>query len=267
MMFEPFHPRLVEDYRDYSLFQYLRPQAEDPALRELVGRLLAGTIRHPWIDRQVDTLLPRHRVIKDVRACLLLGWIHEQFPEVPILFVIRHPCAVVASRMRLRWDTDADIEPLLAQPLLVEDHLRPHLDTIRGASTDAEKHAIIWCIHHLVPLRQFREGGMRVIFYEELCRQPEREIGLAFDALGRRPGPRSLRAARRASMTAVADSAVVRGTDPTRGWRRYLGESEVERVAGIVEAFDLGGLYRSGAPEVAELSRLRGASPRAQDGR
>jgi hypothetical protein len=257
ILFEPFHPELVEAYRDYSLFQYLRPDADDADLERFVRLLVAGRLRHPWIDRQVNTLRPRGRVLKDVRACLLLGWLHRHFPEVPILFLVRHPCAVVASRMRLGWATDGDIDPLLAQPDLVEDHLADHLDTIRGASSDEEKHAVIWCIHHLVPLRQFGEGGLRLVFYEELCRDPEGELALAFEALGRRPGARALKAARRPSMTAVSSSAVVGGADPTRGWRKFLGNAGVERVLGVVEAFGLSGLYQDGMPQTAEVIRLR----------
>lgn len=257
ILFEPFHPELVDAYRGYSLFQYLRPDADDPELERFVRLLLAGRLRHPWIDRQVNTLRPRGRVLKDVRACLLLGWLRRRFPEVPILFLVRHPCAVVASRMRLGWATDGDIDPLLEQPDLVEDYLADHLDAIRAASSDEEKHAIIWCVHHLVPLRQFGKGGVRLVFYEELCRDPAAELALAFEALGRRPGARALKAARRPSMTAVSESAVVGGTDPTRGWRRSLGDAGVERVLGVVEAFGLGGLYRDGAPQPAVVSRLR----------
>ena len=62
--------------------------------------------------------------------------------------------------MELGWDTDSDIEPFLSQPDLVEDHLRDHLDIIQTANTDEEKHAIIWCVSNLVPLKQFITGEL-----------------------------------------------------------------------------------------------------------
>jgi hypothetical protein len=261
VLFEPFHAERVEDLRGYPRFLYRRPEQDDPRLEAFARRVLSGRIRDPWVDSQVDVLFPHRRVVKEIRACLFLRWLADRFPQVPVLLVIRHPCAVVASRLRLRWDTDRDLQPFLEQDFLVADHLREHLDTIRSASTDVEKHAVVWCVHHLVPLRQFRDGGLRVIFYEELCRDPAAELAGVFEVLGRRPGPRALRAARRFSMTAVAGSAVVTGDDPVAAWRRHLRNAQIAEVLGIVEAFGLGDLYAGSHPRPQAVAHLRGRGP------
>jgi hypothetical protein len=85
-MFELFHAELVRDFAQFNYFQYMLPQQDDTALINYVRRVLSGQIRQPWIDRQVDTLLPRWRLIKEIRACLFLCWIHNRFPQVQVVF-------------------------------------------------------------------------------------------------------------------------------------------------------------------------------------
>lgn len=264
IMFEPFQPEKVEEFRGYPRFLYRRPGDEDGRLEAFAARVLRGQIRDPWIDRQIDVLAPRYRVIKDIRACLFLRWLHERFPQVPILFIVRHPCAVVASRLRLGWDTDRDLQPFLEQDSLVEDHLRDHLSVMRTASTDEEKHALVWCISNLVPLRQFREGGMHLIFYEELCRRPQQELEIAFAALDRRPGERVLQTVAQASATSVGQSAVVTGEDPVFSWRRDLRRDQIDRVLAIVDQLGLGELYADGFSRPEAVGWLRSTRDRRE---
>jgi len=245
IMFEPFHPELVADFARFNYFQYMRPDQQDAALREFTARVLSGRIRHPWIDRQVETLFPQWRIIKDVRTCLFLRWIHEQFPKVPKVFIIRHPCAVLASVTRLHWRPDRDLERMLVQKPLIDDFLGEKLAVIRRAGSAAEKHAIVWCISNLVPLIQFRDAPLHVVFYENLCRSPEAEIPKLFQAIGRPFDASVYRYARRPSTTTRQQSAVVRGRDPVTDWRQELPGDTIDKVLGIVEEFGLGQLYGS----------------------
>jgi hypothetical protein len=258
MMFEPFHAGQVEQFRDYHYFHYMRPDDVDARLLAFSTSVLTGRIRHPWIDRHVEVLRPRWRLVKEIRACLFLRWLHEQFPEIPILFIVRHPCAVVASRLQLGWATDSDIEPFLNQPRLVDDHLGELLPLLRGATTDEEKHAIIWCVSNLVPLRQFTGAGLELIFYEELCRRPETEIVRVFDALGQRPGSGVFRSAYRPSTTTRGRSAVVRGGDPVTSWREHLSTDQISRIMDVVGRFGLDHLYPGADPMPA--AGLRGGA-------
>jgi hypothetical protein len=260
MMFEPFQSRQVEEYAGFEYFQYMRPEETNEPLLAFSRKVLTGRIRHRWIDRHVEVLSPDFRLIKEIRACLFLRWLHQNFPEVPILFLVRHPCAVVASRLQLNWDTDSDIQPFLSQPRLVDDHLQQHLPWIRSVSTEEEKHAIIWCVSNLVPLRQFSDAGLEVVFYEELCRSPNEAISRLFKALGQTPGRRAFRAANRASTTARGFSAVVTGDDPVTRWRDKLTADQIDRILAVVDRFGLGYLYESDEPKPGALDRVRRTS-------
>ena len=244
VMFEPFHPDLVPEYAAFNYFQYMRPFEDDDQLLEFAEKVLTGRLKNRWVDRQVGTLRPRWRIIKEIRACLLLRWLHERFPQVGILFIIRDPRAVVCSRMQLGWATDDDISPLLRQPKLVEDHLSPWLQVIEGANTDEEKHAVVWGVHNALVLRQFQDSSLPVVFFEDMTRRPRDVIPRIFGYLGVEPSDAVYKASRRPSMTSRSSSGAVRGGNPVDGWRKHLSDEQVERIMDIVERLGLGGLFR-----------------------
>jgi hypothetical protein len=140
-------------------FQYLRPREEHAALNSFCQRLFRGEIRDSWIDSEIRCLRPRFRLIKEIRATLFLGWLHEQFPDVQMMLLFRHHCAVVASRVSLDWATDGDLDSFFAQPALRERIPMEELQRIRTEGSDVEKHAAIWCVSYLVRLRWFAVGG------------------------------------------------------------------------------------------------------------
>ncbi|MGH7544424.1 MAG: sulfotransferase [Gemmatimonadota bacterium] len=250
IMFEPFHRDFIEAYRDFHYFHYARPAESDERLLSYCQTVFSGSIRHPWIDSGVGHLFPKYRVVKEIRANLFLRWIRERFPGLPILFLVRHPCAVVLSRMRSDWATDLDIAPFLAQEKLIEDHLKDRLDLIRGARRVEEKHAIVWCVSNLVPLAQFEPGELDVVFYERLCTQPEPEIRRIIQILNKEPFEaeeaklgRALRRIDVPSGTTLRSSAVVTGEDPVGRWRKHLSRDQIANILAVVEAFGLGHLY------------------------
>jgi hypothetical protein len=252
VMFEPFQPRKVAAYGGYEYFHYARPHEDDDALEAYCRAVFSGRIRHPWIDREVACLRPQMRLVKEIRANLILKWISLRFPEVRRLLVMRHPCAVVESRMRLRWATDSDIASFLAQPTLVTDFLADKLDLIASTTTDEGKHAIVWCISNLVPLRQFASGGLPLVFYEDLCLRPERELPRVLTALGLSADDGiSLDSFDRPSSTTTATSGILSRRRSLQEWQDRLGTRRIDNVLRVVQAFGLADLYdAAGSPRV-----------------
>jgi hypothetical protein len=242
-MFEPFNPVLVPEYQKFNYFQYFRPGDTDEECHAYATKIFSGNIRNRWIDRYNEKVFPKYRLIKEIRANLLLKWLHDHFPQVPILFLMRHPCAVVSSRLELGWATDRDIDHFLNQPKLVKDFLGDKLDLILNAETDEEKHAIIWSVTNLVPLKQFQNGEINMVYYEDLCLQPDRTLALAFASINHpyhSPGHEKIS---QPSQTAQATSAVVRGTNRVTGWKKKLSPAQIDRILQVVEAFGLENLY------------------------
>jgi len=243
VMFEPFHARKVDAYRHFNYFQYMRPGAENPTLRAYCERVFTGQIRNDWIDRQVAHLRPRYRLIKEIRANLFLKWAKNEFPNVPFFLVLRHPCAVVLSRLKLGWATDADLEPFLVQPDLVDDYLGDKLDSLRRARSDEAKHALVWCINNLVPLTQFDAHELTITYYEHLRIYPESEVPRLFHALGRTPKASVFKRLHTPSWTTRPTSAIMRAENNIGGWRRELSPRQISNVLSVVKDFGLEHLY------------------------
>ncbi len=229
ILFEPFNPDLVSDYSRFYYFQYMRPGTENPEFYAFAQKVFTGEIRNRWIDRQNEKIISKFRLVKEIRANLALKWLHDNFPEVPIIFIMRHPCAVVLSRMELGWATDRDISPFLSQPQLVEDYLGPYLDLICSARNIEEKHAVIWSVSN--------------IYYENLCTQPEIELPGIFEAIGYQYSGTLATSSNQPSQTTRRTSAVVTGTDKIENWKKKLSHSQIDNILRVVQAFGLGHLY------------------------
>lgn len=187
---------------------------------------------------------PDYRLIKEIRANLFLKWMQQQFPQTPLLFILRHPCAVVLSRLQLRWATDSDIDSFLRQPQLMEDFLSDKIDIITQARSDAAKHALIWCISNLVPLRQFAFGELPIVYYEQLVVQPEVAIPDLFAKIGIAGYQDSVYQARqKPSATSKKHSAVVTGRNQLTQWQTKLSTRQIDDVLVVVAAFGLETLY------------------------
>ena len=243
ILFEPFNPDLVPDYRPFHYFQYMRPGTEDPEFYAFAQKVFTGEIRNRWIDRQNERLFAQVRLVKEIRANLALKWLHERFPEVPIALLIRHPCAVVCSRMELGWATDVDIESFLSQSELIKDHLLHYMDLINNAKTVEAKHTIIWCVSNLVPLKQFNPGEVKIVYYENLCTQPEKELPALFKFIGQTYTRSAIEIIDQPSQTMKMTSAVVSRIDKIESWKKKLIPSQIDNVLRTVEAFGLSHLY------------------------
>jgi Sulfotransferase family len=236
LIFEPFHPYKVRVCKDFRRKQYLRPDDRREAYLGAARRILTGKLRSPWTDRFNTKLLARRRLIKDIRANLLLGWMRANFPGMPIVLLMRHPCAVAASRLALGWRDN--LSETMEQEELVEDFLLPVETEIRGARGAFERHVFSWCIENYVPLRQFEPGEIHVAFYEGLLAHPEDEVGRLFAFLGGGSDGRVYRALRRPSPLSRRGEST-----SLDGWRRSVSDSQLQRAVEILGLFGLERVY------------------------
>lgn len=236
-VFEPFHPGKVGICRHFNSKQYLRMDDRREEFLAPAREILSGAVRSAWTDRFHRRFLARRRLIKDIRANLLLGWLRTNFPSMPIILLMRHPCAVAASRMALGWRDN--LAETMRQEDLVTDFLRPMEEEIRTAKTPFERYLFLWCIDNYVPLMQLSEGEAHLVFYEDLVSQPERELPPLFATLGmdfdatvyqqmKNPSPLSRKTAAHSSLD---------------DWRRRIGKAGLRRAVEILALFGLDHVY------------------------
>jgi hypothetical protein len=242
-LFEPFSPGRLDITEAFRPRQYLRTGERDPRYVEPARAIVSGRIRSLWADKYNRVRLPKKRMIKDVRSNLLLPWLHELFPDMRIVFALRHPCAVAHSQISVSSTWKANPGLFLRQEQLVEDHLGPFLDVIADTETDFERHIAVWCIDNFVPLQALHDSGAYVVFYENVCIDPAGEIQRLLAHLGDPFDPDVVRVAGRPSATTRRDSAIVTGQSLIDGWRRGVTDGQIAAAVKILGAFGLDRIY------------------------
>jgi hypothetical protein len=255
-VFEPFHPARVRMMEGFRRKQYLRPGDRREEYLGPARTVLTGELRSLWTDRFNKRFVARRRLIKDIRANLLLGWMRENFPGMPMILLLRHPCAVAASRLALGWG-DALAETM-EQEELVEDFLLPMEAEIRAAHDPFERHLFSWCIENHVPLSQFGPGEIHVSFYENFLARPDHELRRLFDFLGEDFDERVYRTLKRPSpLSRRPDSPSV------DAWRRSVTDRQLERAVEILGLFGLDRVYGEGPmPDPSGAHALMGRALR-----
>ncbi len=246
-IFEPFWSEKVDVFADLEKIgnaKYLRYNAEDKKLLEAIKFVLTGSIRNRWSDKFNQKFITNKRLIKGVRINLLLGWLHYQFPKLPIILLIRHPCAVVNSRIKLNWETN--IDKYLIQKQLVEDFLEPFIkkiEKIRDQGDHFEKAILAWCIENYVPLKQLGQAQIYIVFYEQLCTNPELYIKKIFSFLNKEYHENILDRVKAPSQVTLNSSAIITGEKLTDAWKKNVTEKQLDKAMEILSIFSLDRIY------------------------
>jgi hypothetical protein len=273
-VFEPFHSGEADGKnpmepglpicRVFRYHQYLRPDTSDPRFLTPAAAVLAGKARSRWTERFNQRLIARRRIVKDVHANLILKWLSVNFPGMPIVFVLRHPCAVAASRKNLSWDVRWELvqSQVLSQAGLVEDFMAPFLRHFVSATTYMEKQVLLWCLDNYVPLKQFSRDQIHVVFYENLIANPSEEVPRLFAFLGGSMDASVYAAMSAPSLLSDWNSPVLAGASRMNTWLKVLDSSEIDRAMAILAAFGLDVIYsKNPFPNVSGLDQVMAASP------
>lgn len=240
-IFEPFNKQKTKAWSRLQFHQYLPRSACEPEIRAIASRILSGRVHNGWMDSQNKKLIASHRLVKDTRANLMLGWLRENFPEMPVVLLTRHPLAVTMSRMKLGWGPALSIDDIAAQPELVANHLAPYMGKLAEIGRDEFSMQIAnWCISHLVPLRELDSTEYCLVRYESLVLDPHAELARVFDHLNLGLGPVHKGRLERASATASGSTRRILDYKAlVRPWEDRLPKEQVSRAADIVDDFGL----------------------------
>lgn len=269
LVFEPFRNDRVPLWEAASSRQYIRPGDADHELLDRARAILSPHFRNEWADYYNGRLVTRGRIVKDIRANLILRWLYDQLGPFPIVFVIRHPGAVAASWLREGWSIEPS-DVFLGQSELIEDHLAHFAPEIATADDVFEKTVYSWCIETIVPLRQFARGELDVVFYENLVRDPHRELNRLLQPLGEPLRSRTAGAVADASATTTPGVVYASRQNRLHSWQARITASQMGRLRSITTRMGLGDLYGDdGMPcevPVSLLSPRPGGSRRPVSG-
>ncbi len=257
-VFEPFHPRHVPLAQNIPYNIYLRPGETHSAIRAVAHALLSGAFQNEWTNRNNRRRVATQRLVKEIRLHHWLKWLAGEFPQMPIVFVLRHPLAVIESRRALAWA--ARLEIFLKRPELMQDQLAPFVSHIEQALTfpeqSLERNVFFWCIENYVPLRQFRAGEMHIAFYENFVTEPENETRRLFNFLHKAYEPRVLAALEIPSSQTRADSSVRQRDNPLERWQKTFSSEQIAWTVETLQLFDLHRIYNDALTPQIENARV-----------
>jgi len=247
ILFEPFDPKKVDLVKKWKDFQYLRADENDPKFLEPMKKILKGQINDSWVNSYNKRLFSQRRIIKAIYANLFLFWMKNHFPEVPILLILRHPCAVANSKINIVGKNFRyDINPLnsyLTQHELMEDYFLPYEEQIRSAKTVFETFIFMWCIENLVPITQFQKGEIFVAFYENICVNPESEIKNIFSFINKPYSSDVMNKVNTPGVMSREKSAINQGTNLIKSWRKNITDDQIKKAVEILNLFGLDIIY------------------------
>ena len=241
LMFEPFNKYKVKALSEMNYRLYIPHLNNNIKLKEKYYKILSGDIRNKWVDQYNKKYFCVNRIIKEIRINQSLKWIKINFPEIPIVYIVRHPCAVTLSKLRLNWDDH--LFEYIGQIELVNDHLKPYIDIINSAKTAYEKHLIMWCIENSIVLNSFKKEEIFIIFYEYLITDPVKSIKKLYKYLNLNFNNKIIDTLSKPSLQANPQSAISRAKNIINDWTNYVDDKQKQYTKNILNEYNLDQLY------------------------
>jgi Sulfotransferase family len=275
-VFEPLHPDAIPAMAAYA-GRYLQADDQCDELESYLERVFTGRIRNAWITYRVrpDRLVLRFNqmtdprtvyewlmrwkkfarhyaryrrdrgkpvLVKFIRANLMLPWLASHF-NVRIGAVVRHPGAVVESKMRLRggdWEPEAVIERYRSQSRLMANLPGAHEKLFREHLTPAGKHALIWCIENKLLMGRATDWGVVPVFYEDLLDASDEN---AWESIVKGLGLKNIpdTVTRRSASQQASLLTAGKGYDSRHcgGWLSRLTSVQIDEIQQVLDAFEI----------------------------
>ena len=210
----------------------------------LTGFSIKNTLRH---------LFGKKLIVKSVNMNRMLPWIAEKFQLRKIFFIIRHPCAVVASQIKTGLCGYRSIQPpyrdvfptkkdILEEALKI-NVINPDLyNKLKKIKTREEVLAASWCLDNYIPLSQKSPQQWSQVVYEKLVKDGKKEIVRLFNEIGEQKIPKSaFYKLKKPSMVIVKKEKklIKKPIEQLSKWKKNLSEKQIENILSVVSDFGL----------------------------
>lgn len=184
-------------------------------------------------------------IVKFIRANLMLEWIAKNF-NVKILFVVRHPAAVISSCLNIvmsnvvqGWDFEGLLQKYKNDVQLNDDFLHRYDSFLQHRLSIVSSIAVIWCIENMLPIVKAQQAGHHVVFYEDLIVNPESNWEKIIRSIDVNSTPSielyskpSQQASKYMKKSKFDDSQITR-------WQKYLNKEQLIEIEEILKNFNV----------------------------
>ncbi|TFF98983.1 MAG: hypothetical protein EU541_06080 [Promethearchaeota archaeon] len=241
LIFEPLHPN-IHYFKPIHDTRYIPPSSSHLNYKDKLYKLFSGELKHQKLDLDNRIFRPKGRIVKFIRANLLIPWMKTQFPNIPIVFILRHPCAVISSRINLGWEVET-FNHYLGNKDLMEHYLNPYKDIITNAESPVQKQACNWCIENLVPLKAMKNKKWIITTYEDLVMSFKNEIKRIIQQISPKTSINENAIINYRSFQTPNKSKSLEPLELLSVWKSRLTSHEINDILTIVKKFSLDNVY------------------------
>lgn len=199
----------------------------------------------PQLGRLIEHATRNRLVAKFCRLNRMLHFFHEQYDVRGIVFIVRHPCAVVSSMLDwYTWEEGELSGETRREQVLhwgpIPELLEREIELIlANLSTQAEVLAMTWCLDHYIPVVYHAEmtGTYPWILvpYERLVRHGAQELRRITQALGLEMTPEMKESLPEPS-SSVKDTLPDDRDQQLSKWKRRLSTQQIDVILSIVDS-------------------------------
>lgn len=250
ILFEPFHSGYVPDAHFLKQHLYLRPGEIHPEMESLSKKIFTGNCNFKRVDMYNRSKFYSGLLIKDIYTNLFAKWVHEKYPGLKIIYLIRHPCEVAVSKYitrNFKWMEDPSV--LLQQKNLYQDYLKPYESLIHKITSKEDyllNQIMLWSVINFIPLKQFNRDDVHVVFYENLVAEPEKCLTGIFSYIygEKKNEPISLH---KHHISKPSSTVYYRDKEytapPLNRWKNIFSKNQIDKCREILDEFGLSTLY------------------------
>lgn len=264
---EPLHLNNDSELRKMKFYwqQYIPEEVDWRAARAYFAMLQSGQ-RYSYglcsLNSVKELVQADILVLKIIRGKALLPWYVKQFNfKYTPLFIVRHPFAVVASKLaHPAWQYTFKRFELPDSPHL--DIYQAHLPFLQSLETKAEQILARWCIGNNVVLHHSQNDKAWITMnYEDLILDPQKQFTLLFERWGMPMPDTLMERINRPSSTTVGNKSI-ETQNLLQGWKAKLEKTQIDRLQEVLAYFGVDYYGQDSLPLIpADQVHLRRAKP------
>lgn len=209
-IFEPLHPGAVKGAAPYA-WKYVTSESNIDGMEQFFEKIFTGQLSSLWTDFRVHprsifpylsdlsdvrsikqlrhdwmTAIRQYRdcrswrsrerlIVKCIRCNLILGWLVARF-NAKVLLLVRHPGAVVESKLRIAgisWNPQEMLDTYRQDEKIKDLRGGLYWDLLFQDLTAAQALTLLWCIENQPPMADAAANGYLIVHYEDLVDQGE----------------------------------------------------------------------------------------------
>lgn len=271
---EPLNRKKVRQNHGFYERTYIHPDQSAPKQRECLLKVLTGQVEpfplYRWSFREktdmrqiIEHATHNKLVVKFCRINRMIHWFDATFDVRGIVFIVRHPCAVVNSMLRYgQWEQASVQQRHEEDSALYINHLpesvqkvfHPILDRI---STHAEVLATLWCLDQHLSLVHHNSYPWILVPYERLLLHGREELKRIATALGVELNPDMIGKLHEPS-SSVKGQLDQKAKRQLSKWKRRLSTCQINDILRVVDDAGLSSIYTDSIePDYDRLNNLQ----------